>query len=580
MATADGATADRATPSPMAELPTEGRPWVPVPLARGARGAVVAPHHLATAAGLHVLRQGGSAVDAAIATNAVLGVVMPSGCGIGGDAFWLIWDATSGRQTAINGSGRAPAAADAAALRARGLATIPKRGALSITVPGAVRSWGDAHARHGRLSRDAILGPAIELAESGFPAWDGFIDAVEATAPLVAAEIGPDAGFFRVYRPHGRPWRAGERVRLPALAATLGQLARDGLDAFYDGDLGERQARGLAAAGSAISASDLRAHASTFEDPIAIDYRGIRVTTHPPNSSGVVALEILGILERVGQPARAAFGPDGVTDPAWIHAGLEASRLAMADRDAYLTDPTFRDVPVGMLLDPGRLADLAARIDPRRAAPGPPAANPPGGGTIYLATVDAEGNAVSLIESNYMGFGSGVVDPDTGVHYQDRGSYFSLDAGHPNVLEPGKRTLHTLLPGMLLRDAGDGRGHRPWIVAGSMGGDAQPQIHAQFVSAVVDGGLDIRTAVAMPRWFVEPPDHFLPATDVHLEPRHAPGVADALADLGHQLVPTDAFDSGLGHQHAIELVDGGPGEPDGSLAATTDPRSSGLPAVW
>jgi len=194
--------------------------------------------------------------------------------------------------------------------------------------------------------------------------------------------------------------------------------------------------------------------------------------------------------------------------------------------------------------------------------------------------VDDEGNAVSLIESNYMGFGSGVVDPDTGIHYQDRGSYFSLDPAHPNVLEPGKRTLHTLLPGMLLRDAGQGRGHEPWIVVGSMGGDAQPQIHAQFVSAVVDGGLDIRTAVAMPRWFVEPADHFEPAIDVRLEPRYAPGIAEALSALGHRLVPTDPFDSDLGHQHAIELVDGGPAASDGSVAATTDPRSAGLPAVW
>lgn len=559
---------------------TDGRPWVPVPLARGTHGAVVAPHHLATAAGLHVLRSGGSAVDAAIATNAVLAVVMPSGCGIGGDAFWLIWDAATRRQTAINGSGRAPAAADARALRDRGLHAIPRRGPLSITVPGAVRSWGDAHARHGRLSRDAILAPAIELAAAGFPAWDGFIDAVEATAPLVAAELGSDAGFFRVYRPHGRAWRPGERVRLPALGATLEALARDGFDAFYDGDLGDRQARGLGAAGSAIAPADLRAHRSTFDDPIGIDYRGIRATTHPPNSSGVVALEILGILGHLTPPDRAAFTVDGVTDPSWIHAGLEASRLAMADRDAFLTDPTFRDVPVVTLLDPQRLADLAARIDPRRAAPGPAATNPPGGGTIYLAVVDAEGNAVSLIESNYLGFGSGVVDPDTGVHYQDRGSYFSLDPDHPNVLEPGKRTLHTLLPGMLLRDADDGRGLAPWIVVGSMGGDAQPQIHAQFVSAVVDGGLDIRTAVAMPRWFVEPPEHFAPAIDVHLEPRHVDGVAEALAAMGHALVPTEPFDSDLGHQHAIELVDGGPAAPDGSVAATTDPRSAGLPAVW
>ena len=560
---------------------TDDRPWVPVPLARGTRGAVVAPHHLATAAGLHVLRTGGSAVDAAIATNAVLGVVMPSGCGIGGDAFWLVWDAAERRQRAINGSGRAAAASDAAALRSQGLRTIPRRGPLSITVPGAVRSWGDAHARHGRLSRDAILAPAIELADRGFPAWDGFIAAVEATSPLVASELGSDAGFFSVYRPHGRPWRAGERVRLPALAATLQTLARDGFDAFYDGDLGERQARGLARAGSPIITADLREHVSTFDDPIAIDYRGVRVTTHPPNSSGIVALEILGILERYGAaPERAAFGPDGVSDPGWIHAGLEASRLAMADRDATLTDPTFRDVPVDMLLDPQRLADLAARIDPRRAARITPSSNPPGGGTIYLAVVDGEGNAVSLIESNYMGFGSGVVDPDTGIHYQDRGSYFSLDPEHPNVLEPGKRTLHTLLPGMLLRDAGEGRGHEPWIVVGSMGGDAQPQIHAQFVSAVIDGGLDIRTAVAMPRWFVEPVDHFEPATDVHLEPRHAPGIEEGLTALGHGLVATDPFDANLGHQHAIELVDGGPAAPDGSLAATTDPRSAGLPAVW
>jgi gamma-glutamyltranspeptidase / glutathione hydrolase len=556
-----------------------GRPWTPVPLARGANGAVVAPHHLATAAGLHILRLGGSAVDAAIATNAVLGVVMPSGCGIGGDAFWLIWDATRREQTALNGSGRAPGAVDAAGLRARGLTTIPKHGPLAITVPGAVRSWGDAHARHGRLSRDVILAPAIQLADDGFPAWDGFIAAVEATAPLVAATLGSDAGFFPIYRSEGRPWRPGERVRLPALAATLATLAADGFDAFYDGEIGERQARGLAAAGSGITAADLRAHASSWEEPIGLDYRGVRVTTHPPNSSGIVALELLGILDRFEAPPPDAFGPDGVTDPRWIHLGLEAAKLAMTDRDAYLTDPTFRDIPVARLLDPAYHDELAGRIDPTRASRPPAATNPPGGGTIYLAVVDAAGNAVSLIESNYLGFGSGVVDPGTGIHYQNRGSYFSLDPAHPNVLEPGKRTLHTLLPGMLFRDGPDGEA-RPWIVAGSMGGDAQPQIHAQFVSAVVDGGVDVRTAVAAPRWYVEPADHFAPPTDVHLEPRHAVGITEALAAMGHDLAPTEAFDPNLGHGHAIELVDGGPATPGGSLAAATDPRSAGLPAVW
>jgi gamma-glutamyltranspeptidase len=554
---------------------TDGQPWVPVPLARGTHGAVVAPHHLATAAGSVILRAGGSAVDAAIATNAVLGVVMPSGCGLGGDAFWLIWDAATGQQLALNGSGRAPAWASASAMRDAGMARIPLMGPLAITVPGAVRSWSEAHRRFGRLSPATILAPAIELARDGFPAWDGFIDAVERTAGFVMEAIGADAGFYAVFRAQGRPWHPGERVRLPALAATLAALASDGFDSFYDGDLGVRQARGLAAAGSSITASDLAAHTSDWGTPISIEYRGVRVTTHPPNSSGVVALELLSILGEFEAPPPDAFGPDGVRDPGWVHLGIEAAKLAMADRDAYLTDPAFREVPVSRLTDPAHARALAALIDPRRAAVPPPVTNPPGGGTVYLAAVDGLGNAVSLIESNYLGFGSGVVDPGTGIHYQNRGSYFSLDPSHPNVLEPGKRTLHTLLPGMLFRAGHAG----PWVVAGSMGGDAQPQIHAQLVSALVDGGVDIRTAIAAPRWYVEPAEHFAPPVDVWLEPRHRRGVAEALEGLGHPVRTAEPFDSNLGHEHAIELVDGGPSASDGSVAAATDPRSAGLPAV-
>lgn len=554
----------------------DGRPWSPVPLARGARGAVVAPHHLATAAGLHILRAGGSAVDAAIATNAVLGVVVPNHCGIGGDAFWLIWDAADSRQVALNGSGRSARGIDASTLRERGVTTMPRRGPLTITVPGAVRSWADAHRRFGRLTPAQLLAPAIELARNGFPAWGEFIDSVEATSRLLAGQPGSGAGFAAVYRPHGRRWLPGERVRLPALADTLELLAGEGFDAFYDGDLGERQARGLAAAGSPIRVEDLRKHTSTWGEPISIDYRGVRVTTHAPNSSGLVALELLGLLERFEPPGPTAFGPEGVADARWIHLHLEAAKLAMADRDAYLTDPAAREVPVQTLLDRDRLADLVTKIDLTRASVPRPASSPVGGDTVYMATVDGGGNAVSLIESNYLGFGSGVVDPETGIHYQNRGSYFSLDEGHPNELEPGKRTLSTLLPGMLFRSDRAG----PWIVIGSMGGDAQPQIHAQFVSAVVDGGLDIRTAVAAPRFYIEPPDHFTPPTAVYLEPRHADGIDDALRALGHELVPTAAFDSNLGHEHAIELVGGGPAERDGSLAAATDPRSEGLPAVW
>jgi gamma-glutamyltranspeptidase len=554
---------------------TGRRPLVPVPLARGVHGAVVAPHHLATAAGLGVLRQGGSAVDAAIATNAVLAAVAPGSCGIGGDAFWLIWDAAAGQQVALNGSGRSAAGVDAARLRQAGHRRMPFRGPLSITVPGAVRSWGDAHRRYGRLSRDAVLAPAIELARDGFAASDEFIGDVEAMAPIARQAVGREGGFEAVFRTEGRAWRSGERVRLPALAATLETLARDGFDAFYDGDLGERQAAALAAAGSPITPDDLRSHTSTWSEPIELTYRDVRITTHPPNSSGIVALEILGILRQFEPPPRSRFGPDGVGDARWVHLGIEASKLALADRDAYLTDPEARGVPVAELLDADRLASVAAGIDQERAAFPTAATNPPGGGTIFLATVDGMGNAVSLIESNWAGFGSCVVDPGTGIHYQNRGSYFSLDPGHANVLAPRKRTLHTLLPGMLFRDGRPG----PWIVVGSMGGDAQPQIHAQFVSAVVDGALDIATAVAAPRWFVGPPELLAPATEVSLETRFAPGIAEALRAAGHHLVPTGAFDSGLGHEHAIELVDGGPAA-GGSLAATTDPRSEGLPAVW
>ena len=356
---------------------------------------------------------------------------------------------------------------------------------------------------------------------------------------------------------------------------------RDGFDAFYEGDLAERQAAGLAAAGSAITAADLGAHTSTWGEPIATDYRGVRVTTHPPNSSGVVALELLGILGQLEPPSADAFGPDGVTDPAWIHAGIEAAKLAMADRDRHLTDPAFRDVPVERLLDTAYLAGLAARIDPRRAAAPPPATNPRGGGTIYLATVDGAGNAVSLIESNYLGFGSGVVDPATGIHYQNRGSYFSLDPDHPNVLEPRQAHAPHAAPrdaasGTWATAAGIGRGSSSGRWAAMPSRRSMRSSSAPWSMAASTSGRPSRPRAGSS----SRPTHFAPPIDVRLEPRHAPAIAPALAALGHHLVPTEPFDGDLGHEHAIELVGGGPAAPDGSLAAATDPRSHGLPAVW
>lgn len=556
----------------MAELRSAGGvALAPVRLARGARGAVVAPHHLAAGAGLAVLAAGGHAVDAAIATNAVLGVVMPSGCGIGGDAFWLVWDEAAGEQVALNGSGRAPAGISADALLRAGLDRVPLRGPLPITVPGAVRSWADAHRRWGRLSRDAVLAPAIEQAQAGFPAWDGLIRAVEHLWAEIAGEPWAD-GFRRVWRPAGRPWRPGEVIRVPTLAATLRTLADEGFDALYSDGLGDRLVRALRGAGGPHTPEDLRGHHSDWGRPISATYRGVRVTTHPPNSSGLFALQILRILEQF-EPPGTAFGGRGWSSAAWPHLVLEAAKLAYADRDRHLGDPAARPVPVEDLLSDAHAAGLAARIRADAADAAPPPVRRLVGGTVYLAVVDAAGNAVSLIQSNAAGFGSGVVDPETGVHFQNRGASFSLAAGHPNRLEPGRRTAHTLLPGMLFRDGG----RRPWVVAGSMGGDIQPQVHAGLVSALVDGGADLASAVAAPRVVVEPGGWLAPPVSVLADGALADGVEAGLRALGHRLSAAP-FDGSLGHQHAIELVDGGPAA-GGSLAAVADPRSEGRAAV-
>ena len=544
----------------------------PARLARGARGAVVAPHHLATQAGLAALAAGGHAVDAAIAANAVLGVVMPNGCGVGGDAFWLVWDEAAGVQTALNGSGRSPGGLSADVLRRAGLSRVPLRGPHAITVPGAVRSWSDAHRRWGRLSRHAVLAAAIEQAEAGFPAWDGLIRAVEGRWNDIAGEPWAN-GFGSVWRPGARPWRPGEIVRLPALATTLRTLADEGFDAFYDGDLGERVVAGLRAAGGLHTVPDLQRHRSDWGVPVEASYRGVRVTTHPPNSSGFLALMLLRVLERFELPAGAVYDGRGWSSAAWSHLMLEAAKLVYADRDQFLADPAAREVPVSALLSDHHAEALAGRIDRQAADPAPAPVRTLVGGTIYLAVVDAAGNAVSLIQSNAAGFGSGVVDPATGVHFQDRGASFSLVPGHPNELTPGRRTAHTLLPGMLFR-AGE---RRPWIVAGSMGGDIQPQIHAQLVSALVDGGADVATAVAAPRVTVEPDSWFGPPLTVLADGPLADGVSDELRALGHRLTQVP-YDGGLGHEHAIELVEGGPAA-GGSLAAIADPRSAGLAAV-
>ncbi len=327
---------------------------------------------------------------------------------------------------------------------------------------------------------------------------------------------------------------------------------------------------------------DLSAHRSDWGTPIGTTYRGLTSISHPPNSCGVVALETLAILDHLQPPPASDFDGLGVADAGWVHLGLEASRLALADRDRWLTDlDAMESGSPDRFLDRDRARVLAASIDPDRIGTLGPSTMPGGGGTVYLCAADRDGGAVSLIESNYAGFGSGLVDPATGVSYQNRGAFFRLDAGHANALAPRRRTLHTLTPGMLLRDG------RPWIIHGSMGGEIQPQVFAQVVSAIVDGGVDIATAVGAPRWAADVPRHLGPPSLTVLESRYRPEVVAGLRDRGHDLRLIDPWSSSMGHAHAIELVRdvgaGGPASADGStltFAATTDPRSEGLPGAW
>jgi gamma-glutamyltranspeptidase / glutathione hydrolase len=519
--------------------------------ARGSRGAVASPHFLASQVGLEVLKAGGSAVDAAIATNAALSVVAAHSCGLGGDAFWLVWD---GQEVhGLNGSGASAQAATLDAARSAGLQQMPPRGPWTVTVPGAIHSWAEAHSRFGRLAWAELLLPAAELAD-GFTATDGWIGAIERSARV----FGTDGDWARTFRPANRPWRTGETVRLPALARTLRLLADEGPSVAYEGQLAERAGQYLAGHGSPLRAGDFREHRSEWVEPISIGYRGYESVSLPANSSGPTALELLGLLERFEA---------GADEARWVHIGLQAAKLALADREAHLTDPRHMDpATADRLLAPDRLDRLAAMIDPDRLTdlPASPAL---GGGTIYLATADSDGSMVSLLESNYAGFGSGLVDPQTGIAYQNRGAFFSLDAGHANVLAPGKRTVHTLVPGLLMRDG------RPWIAHGSMGGEIQPLIYAQLVSAVVDRRTPVDVAVAGPRWATHHAGDVEDPSLAVLEDRFDQALVDGLRQRGHRVELVEPYSSALGHCHAIEASE------DGYLAAS-DPRVEGAALGW
>lgn len=516
--------------------------------AYGREGMAATSHPLATLAALDVLRDGGNAVDAAVAAVAVQCVVEPQMTGIGGDCFVLLAPA-SGGVVALNGSGRAPAALDIEALTAAGVAELGVASPHSVTVPGALAAWDALLAAHGTRGLGELLGPAIRHAEDGFAvaprvAWDW----QRGRERLLASE-----GGRTFYLPGGKVPEAGRVVRLPALGKTLRRVAAEGARAFYEGELAERMVGSLRAMGGWHTAEDFAGAAAEFVEPIKTAYRGdLQVYECPPNGQGVVALLMLNILENFDL---AKLDPRG---DARLHLVAEATRLAYRDRDALLCDPATADASCApRLLDKGYARRLAAGIDPDRAtAERPaPAVVEAASDTVYLAVVDKDRNAVSLINSVYDNFGSGLVCPETGVLFHNRGKAFRLDPAHPNALVPNRRPLHTIIPGLAFR------GGELWSAFGVMGGDYQPVGHAHVVSAMVDHGLDPQEAIDLPRAMAYP-------GDVQVEGGVSVEARRGLARRGHRVV--DAAGP-LGGGQAV-VVDAR----RGVLVGGSDPRKDGL----
>ncbi len=531
------------------------------PETRAHRGVVAAPHVLAADAGLAALRAGGNAVDAAIAAAATIAVVYPHMNGVGGDNFWLIHLGRERRLLALNAAGRAAAGVDVEGYRARYGDALPTRGGpAAITVPGTVSGWWAAHAlsrqRLGSpLTWRALLADAVEHARRGVAVSPSLVRETAKAAALFA-DGAPDE-VRRSLWPLFHPARlaAGPGVQSD-LAATLAAIAEDGADAFYRGPIARRLAVAAEAAGSPLRAGDLAEHRADWVEPLRVPYRGGEATSFPPPTQGFAALAILALLD--------GFDVAALDEADYVHLVVEATKLAFEDRDRYLADPTVVDVPVARCLDPARLAERRRRISRRRAMP--PGGGGADGGTIAIVAADADGNAVSLIQSLYHEFGSGVVAGDTGVLLQNRGAFFSLDPRHPNVLAPRKRTAHTLIPSMYLV------GGRPRLVYGTMGGEGQPQTQAALVTRVVDRGDGPQAAVEAPRWLFGR-TWGEPSKALRLEGRFADDVAASLRERGHDVRMVEDWSDVMGHAHLVRVEDDG-------FSAGSDPRADGAARGW
>jgi gamma-glutamyltranspeptidase/glutathione hydrolase len=448
------------------------------------QGMAATSQPLATATAIRVLQQGGNAVDAAIAANAVLGVVEPMSCGIGGDLFAIVWYAKAGRLVGLNASGRAPGAATIELFRAKGLARIPVHGPMSWSVPGCVDGWDQLRRRFGTRSWDELLAPAIAYADLGFPVSEIIADDWRDAEPSLR-EIPTSAAC---YLPGGHAPQTGAVFRNPGLARSLRAIARDGRDAFYKGNLADAIVRYSQSAGGLFSHRDFAEHTSTFVDPVSTNYRGYDVWELPPNTQGIAALQMLNLLEPYDLKA---MGPQSAEA---LHLQIEAKKLAYEDRARFYADPEFARVPVDELISKPYAARRRAEINPEHASTQPVAGEPMQADTIYMTVVDRDFNCVSLIQSNFHGFGSYHVPGDLGFALQNRGCLFALDPDHRNRLEPRKRPFHTIIPGFVTRDG------RPWLSFGLMGGDMQAQGHVQVLCNLIDFGMDVQEAGDAPRF--------------------------------------------------------------------------------
>ena len=487
-------------------------------------GIVAASHPLAAQIGLDVLKGGGNAVDAAIATSAAMGLMEPMSCGVGGDVFAIVWDAKTQKLYGLNGCGRAPGGASCGFFADKGLKEIPTSGPLSWSVPGCVCGWDQLRAKFGTKTFKELLDPSIRYAEDGFPVPEVI------AGYWRSAESSKDEDFRATYLDaNGKAPRAGSLFKNPGLAKTYRAVAAGGRDAFYEGPVAEKLVAFSQKKGGLFAPADFTGHGSEWVDPVKTTYRGYDVWELPPPGQGIAVLQMLNLLEPHDLKAMGPASPD------YWHLLIESKKLAYADRSKFYADPLFSKVPVSELISKEYAAARAKLFDPAKALTDIPPGDPKLGrsDTIYLCAVDKDRNCVSLIQSNYNGFGSGLASPELGFAIQNRGCLFSLDEGHANVLKPGKRPFHTIIPAMATK------GGKPWFTFGVMGGDMQPQGHVQVLVNLIDFGMNVQQAGEFPR--VEHVGHPTPTGKpgaagggvVRAEPGIPPAVVAGLEKKGH-----------------------------------------------